>query len=143
MIGWLYDGYMVAILHTVHFNGLQSQTIPTFGLAERPRWVMEEVTGLWRICWKWRTFCAAFFLFPRYGIHLWGMVLDREPLRELGTTMLTLCAMTIREFFLMKDDNRHHPADFATNHVTGKKGGVLGRAFCALPIHGGSCKQIQ
>ena len=61
MIGWLYDGYMVAILHTVHFNGLQSQTIPTFGLAERPRWVMEEVTGLWRICWKWRTFCAAFF----------------------------------------------------------------------------------
>jgi len=54
-----------------------------------------------------------------YGIHLWGMVLDREPLRELGTTMLTLCAMTIREFFLMKDDNPHHPADFATNHVTG------------------------
>ena len=44
------------------FQWLQSQTIPTFGLAERPRWVMEEVTlGLWRICWKWRTFCAAFF----------------------------------------------------------------------------------
>lgn len=55
----------------------------------------------------------------RYGIHLWGMVLQREPLRELGTTMLTLCAMTIREFFLMKEDNPHHPEDFVTNHVTG------------------------
>lgn len=54
-----------------------------------------------------------------YGIHLWGMVLQREPLRELGTTMLTLCAMTIREFFLMKEDNPHHPEDFVTNHVTG------------------------
>jgi endoglucanase Acf2 len=56
---------------------------------------------------------------PRYGIHLWGMVLQREPLRQLGTTMLTLCAMTIREFFLMTDDNPHHPEDFVRNHATG------------------------
>ena len=56
---------------------------------------------------------------PRYGIHLWGMVLQREPLQELGSTMLTLCALTIREFFLMTDDNPHHPEDFVTNHVTG------------------------
>eukprot|EP00438_Fugacium_kawagutii_P000893 Skav223553 [mRNA] locus=scaffold1657:525650:538631:- [translate_table: standard] len=56
---------------------------------------------------------------PRYGIHLWGAVTQRETLRELGTTMLTLCAMTIREFFLMTEDNLHHPADFVTNHATG------------------------
>ena len=55
----------------------------------------------------------------RYGIQLWGMVLQREPLRELGMTMLSLCATTIREFFLMTEDNPHHPADFVTNHVTG------------------------
>eukprot|EP00435_Cladocopium_sp_Y103_P061474 s871_g23.t1 len=52
-----------------------------------------------------------------YGIHLWGMVLQREPLRQLGTTMLTLCAMTIREFFLMTDDNPHHPEDFEWDNV--------------------------
>eukprot|EP00438_Fugacium_kawagutii_P008138 Skav234379 [mRNA] locus=scaffold2071:225188:236822:- [translate_table: standard] len=57
-----------------------------------------------------------------YGIHLWGAVTQREPLRELGTTMLTLCAMTIREFFLMTEDNLHHPADFVTNHATGRFG---------------------
>ncbi|CAJ1368400.1 unnamed protein product [Effrenium voratum] len=54
-----------------------------------------------------------------YGIRLWGMVLQRTGLRDLGTTMLALCAATIREFFLMKSDNEHHPADFAANHATG------------------------
>jgi len=33
--------------------------------------------------------------------------------------MLALCALTIREFFLMEKGNPHHPADFAANHVTG------------------------
>eukprot|EP00913_Durusdinium_trenchii_P022724 g21340.t1 len=54
-----------------------------------------------------------------YGVRLWGMVLQRESLQALGTTMLALCASTIREFFLMTQDNQHHPEDFVTNHVTG------------------------
>ncbi|CAJ1381997.1 unnamed protein product [Effrenium voratum] len=54
-----------------------------------------------------------------YGIRLWGVALQRTALRDLGTTMLALCAATIREFFLMKSDNEHHPADFAANHATG------------------------
>ena len=59
-----------------------------------------------------------------YGIRLWGMVLQRESMQALGITMLALCASTIREFFLMTEDNMHHPPDFVRNHVTGP-----GRAF--------------
>ncbi|CAE7196444.1 unnamed protein product [Symbiodinium necroappetens] len=54
-----------------------------------------------------------------YGIKLWGSVMGKPVLRDLGATMLALCALTVREFFLMKSDNIHHPADFVTNHVTG------------------------
>ncbi|CAE7358532.1 unnamed protein product [Symbiodinium natans] len=54
-----------------------------------------------------------------YGIQLWGSMMQKPALRDLGATMLALCAFTVREFFLMKSDNVHHPADFVTNHVTG------------------------
>jgi len=54
-----------------------------------------------------------------YGIHLWGDVTQDAPLHRLGTTMLALCAHTVREFFLMEDGNSHYHPDFARNHVTG------------------------
>ena len=77
---------------------------------------------------------------PRYGIHLWGMVLQREPLRQLGTTMLTLCAMTIREFFLMTDDNPHHPEDFVRNHATGV---WISRNQCLPKSHHSDCRSMN
>ena len=54
-----------------------------------------------------------------YGIQMWGTVMQKQNLRDLGATMLALCALTVREFFLMKSDNIHHPPDFVKNHVTG------------------------
>jgi len=54
-----------------------------------------------------------------YGIHLWGDVLNRAGLKQLGTTMLAFCAVTVKEFFLMQNGNEHHPADFVGNRVTG------------------------
>jgi len=54
-----------------------------------------------------------------YGIHLWGTVTGRAALRDLGQTMLALCAVTVREFFLLEAGNQNHPEDFVKNHVTG------------------------
>jgi len=54
-----------------------------------------------------------------YGIRLWGKVTNMPSLEKLGTVMLTLAATSIREFFLMKNDNPHHHEDFVKNHVTG------------------------
>jgi len=54
-----------------------------------------------------------------YGIHLWGTVTGRPALRDLGQTMLALCAVTVREFFLLEAGNQNHPEDFVKNHVTG------------------------
>eukprot|EP00933_Yihiella_yeosuensis_P036591 TRINITY_DN3034_c3_g1_i1.p1 TRINITY_DN3034_c3_g1~~TRINITY_DN3034_c3_g1_i1.p1 ORF type:complete len:763 (-),score=140.23 TRINITY_DN3034_c3_g1_i1:355-2643(-) len=54
-----------------------------------------------------------------YGIMLWGNVTKNAVLKQLGATMLTYAANTVREFFLMKDGNPYHPEDFVKNHVTG------------------------
>eukprot|EP00931_Biecheleriopsis_adriatica_P059290 TRINITY_DN35452_c0_g1_i1.p1 TRINITY_DN35452_c0_g1~~TRINITY_DN35452_c0_g1_i1.p1 ORF type:complete len:945 (+),score=122.89 TRINITY_DN35452_c0_g1_i1:104-2938(+) len=54
-----------------------------------------------------------------YGLHLWGSVLDKKPLQLLGDTMLSLCVITVQEFFLMEEGNLHHHQDFVKNHVTG------------------------
>jgi len=54
-----------------------------------------------------------------YGIHLWGSLVGKPALQELGDTMLALCAFTVREFFLMEAGNPHHHEDFVKNHVTG------------------------
>ncbi|CAE8638772.1 unnamed protein product [Polarella glacialis] len=54
-----------------------------------------------------------------YGIHLWAGLLGNTALQKLGATMLSLCAMTVREFFLMEKGNPHHHKDFVKNHVTG------------------------
>jgi len=54
-----------------------------------------------------------------YGIHLWGSVTGNSALAELGATMLSVAAHSIREYFLMLDGNPYHPEDFVRNRVTG------------------------
>lgn len=54
-----------------------------------------------------------------YGLSLWGSVSNNTALQKLGSTMLTLASKTVREFFLMKTGNTHHPEAFVKNHVTG------------------------
>ncbi|CAK9010947.1 unnamed protein product [Durusdinium trenchii] len=54
-----------------------------------------------------------------YGIQLWGAMTEQTKVQQLGATMLALCILTVKEFFLMTSENLHHPADFVKNHVTG------------------------
>lgn len=54
-----------------------------------------------------------------YGMQLWGAAIGNDNLRALGSTMLAYCAVTIREFFLLRTGNQHHHPDFTKNHVTG------------------------
>jgi len=54
-----------------------------------------------------------------YGMRLWAGLTNNTNLEGLAITMLSLDAMTIREFFLLMDGNPHHPPDFVKNHVTG------------------------
>ncbi|CAE7245485.1 unnamed protein product [Symbiodinium pilosum] len=54
-----------------------------------------------------------------YGIYLWGRETGNELLRELGSTMLALATATVQEFFLMGQNNPHHPEDYARNRAPG------------------------
>jgi len=54
-----------------------------------------------------------------YGMHLWGKVLKKPAVSDLGSTMLSLATTAVKEFFLMTKDNPNHHPDFAANHVTG------------------------
>eukprot|EP00913_Durusdinium_trenchii_P007478 g7030.t1 len=51
-----------------------------------------------------------------YGIQLWGAMTEQTKVQQLGATMLALCILTVKEFFLMTSENLHHPADFVKNH---------------------------
>jgi len=54
-----------------------------------------------------------------YGLHLWGAETGNQPLQQLGATMLALCTVSVREYFLMEHGNLHHHPDFVRNHATG------------------------
>ena len=54
-----------------------------------------------------------------YGVHLWGKVTGNTKLQKLAQTILSLNIATIKEFFLFKRDNPHHPSKYARNHVSG------------------------
>jgi endo-1,3(4)-beta-glucanase len=54
-----------------------------------------------------------------YGLTLWGRVIGKDKMMKLGATMMTLASRALQDYFLMKRDNPHHPANFSLNHVTG------------------------
>lgn len=54
-----------------------------------------------------------------YGMKLFGQVTGNSALKQIGSTMLSLMATSIPQFFLMENDNQNHPPSFVKNHVTG------------------------
>ena len=54
-----------------------------------------------------------------YGVHLWSQMTGNIKLQKLAQTILSLNIATIKEFFLFKRDNPHHPVKYARNHVSG------------------------
>lgn len=55
----------------------------------------------------------------QWGMVLWGKATGRQWVKDLGATMLSMSALSIKEYFLMKNDNPNHEPGFAKNHVTG------------------------
>lgn len=54
-----------------------------------------------------------------YGMILWGRIMGDTSIQSLGATMLSLEAVAIKDYFLMRTGNTNHYPDFAKNHVTG------------------------
>jgi len=55
----------------------------------------------------------------QWGMVLWGRAMKKQWLEDLGAIMLSMAALSIKEYFLMKNDNPNHEPGFAKNHVTG------------------------
>lgn len=49
---------------------------------------------------------------------MWGIASDNEYLAGLGKLQVAVVSRSINEYFLLKDDNTNHPADFVKNKVS-------------------------
>eukprot|EP00752_Nemacystus_decipiens_P012462 g11038.t2 len=54
-----------------------------------------------------------------YAMTMWGIATDNLFLTGLGRLQTRVVANSVNEYFLMKDSNTNHPADFVKNKVTG------------------------
>ncbi|CAG8500206.1 11266_t:CDS:2 [Acaulospora colombiana] len=54
-----------------------------------------------------------------YAMKLYGLTSKREKVTNLANMMLAILRRSIRNYFLMEDDNRNHPPQFVKNKVTG------------------------
>ncbi|KAL8630810.1 hypothetical protein Q9189_003479 [Teloschistes chrysophthalmus] len=54
-----------------------------------------------------------------YAIKMWGRVTGDESMEARGNLMLAVLARTLRNYFLMQDNNANQPANFIGNKVTG------------------------
>ena len=54
-----------------------------------------------------------------YGLMLWGLASGDARLYDLGRLMFAAASRSINTYFLMRDDNEVHPAEFVGNKVTG------------------------
>lgn len=55
-----------------------------------------------------------------YALTMWGIATGNAGLEGLGRLQTGVVTRSINEYFLLKDSNTNHPADFVKNKVTCK-----------------------
>lgn len=50
-----------------------------------------------------------------YAMTMWGIATGNDYLEGLGRLQTGIVSRSINEYFLLKDDNTNHPADFVRN----------------------------
>ncbi|KAL8726710.1 MAG: hypothetical protein Q9181_005948 [Wetmoreana brouardii] len=59
--------------------------------------------------------------FFTYAIKMWGRVIGDKSMEARGNLMLAIMSRTLRNYFLLQDDNANQPREFVGNKVTGIK----------------------
>ncbi|PCH04665.1 Glycoside hydrolase, family 81 [Penicillium occitanis (nom. inval.)] len=54
-----------------------------------------------------------------YAVKMWGKTIGDKSMEARGNLMLALLRRSLRNYFLMEDDNINHPSNFIENKVTG------------------------
>ncbi|KAL8697360.1 MAG: hypothetical protein Q9201_007162, partial [Fulgogasparrea decipioides] len=57
--------------------------------------------------------------FFAYAIKMWGRVIGDKSMEARGNLMLAIMSRTLRNYFLLQDDNVNQPREFVGNKVTG------------------------
>lgn len=75
-----------------------------------------------------------------YAMTMWGIATNNEYLEGLGKLQTRVVSRSINEYFLMKDSNTNHPADFVKNKVSAIRLAPVwgsGWAFMVAHVHRG------
>lgn len=54
-----------------------------------------------------------------YAVKMWGKTIGDKSMEARGNLMLALLRRSLKDYFLMEDDNLNHPGNFIGNKVTG------------------------
>jgi endo-1,3(4)-beta-glucanase len=54
-----------------------------------------------------------------YSMKLWAIVIKNDELLNLSNVMISILRRSLRNYFLLEDDNKNHPSNFIKNKVTG------------------------
>lgn len=60
-----------------------------------------------------------------YAVKMWGNTIGDRSMEARGNLMLAMLRRTLRNYFLMEDDNSNQPKGFIGNKVTGIVSGIL------------------